>query len=120
MAALEESLRASMRALGPRSDPATCTVRVSGRVDPEDAVQMGAQMHQLLISAKIEMVICDVAGLVDPDAAALDAICRMRLAARQAGSGLQIRNASHDLQDLLDLIGLSEIVPKAAGSGLEP
>lgn len=95
-------------------------MRISGRVDPLDAVRMGVQLHQLLIATKVETVICDVAELVDPDAAALDAICRMRLAARQAGSGLQIRNASRGLQELLDLTGLSDVVPKAAGSGLEP
>jgi ABC-type transporter Mla MlaB component len=60
---------------------------------------------------------CDVAG-VEPDAVTVDALCRLQLAARRHGCRVQLRNASPELCDLIDFMGLTYVLPD--GSGLEP
>ena len=60
---------------------------------------------------------CDIAGLA-ADLTAVDALARFHLAARRCGYRLELRGASRELQDLLDLAGLC-LVPVPDGSGLE-
>jgi ABC-type transporter Mla MlaB component len=63
---------------------------------------------------------CDVRTLSDPDAVAVDALARVQLRARRVGRRVRLQEASGDLQDLLAFMGLSEVLPCDAGSGLEP
>jgi ABC-type transporter Mla MlaB component len=55
------------------------------------------------------IVECDVAGL-PPDAATVDVLARLQLAARRNGRHLCLRNASEELLALLDLAGLRDVV----------
>jgi hypothetical protein len=52
---------------------------------------------------------CDVAAL-PADGAALDALARLRLAARRAGLELELCNASDDLCCLIRFSGLEEVL----------
>jgi ABC-type transporter Mla MlaB component len=60
---------------------------------------------------------CDVSG-VDPDAVTVDALCRLQLAARRFGCRVQLENASAELRELIDFMGLTDVL--ADESGLEP
>jgi anti-anti-sigma regulatory factor len=51
-----------------------------------------------------------VAWLVDPDVRTVDALARLRLAAGRAGRGFVLRGASDELADLVELMGLGEVL----------
>jgi hypothetical protein len=50
---------------------------------------------------------CDVSALA-PDAAAIDVLARLQLAARQLGLHIRLRNASAELQELIAFAGLRD------------
>jgi ABC-type transporter Mla MlaB component len=56
-------------------------------------------------------LVCDVAR-VEPDAVTVDALARLQLAARRHGCRVLLRGASPELLELVELIGLTDILPK--------
>jgi len=60
-----------------------------------------------------------VGSITRSDAAVVDVLCRMRLAARRRGCQLRLRDASRELLDLLFLVGLTDVLPVASSSALE-
>jgi hypothetical protein len=59
-------------------------------------------------------IVCDV-GALAPDAAAVDALARLQLTTKRLGYEIRLRNASVDLQDLLDFVGLRVVLCVVAG-----
>jgi ABC-type transporter Mla MlaB component len=55
------------------------------------------------------VVACDVAG-VDPDAVTVDALARLQLAACRRGCEIHLCNASDDLLELVELMGLTNVL----------
>lgn len=55
-------------------------------------------------------VVCDVGGLARADLAAVDALARLRLAARRRGHRLTFRGAGPELRGVLDLVGLGHLL----------
>jgi ABC-type transporter Mla MlaB component len=53
---------------------------------------------------------CDVSG-VEVDAVTVDALARLQLAARRSGCRVRLRNASTELRELVDFMGLSDVLP---------
>jgi mannose-6-phosphate isomerase-like protein (cupin superfamily) len=53
---------------------------------------------------------CDVSG-VEPDAVCVDALARLQLAARKRGCCVCLENASAALLDLVELMGLTHVLP---------
>jgi ABC-type transporter Mla MlaB component len=53
---------------------------------------------------------CDVQG-VEPDAVTVDALARLQLAARRQGCQVRLRNASDELLQLVDFMGLADVLP---------
>ena len=47
-------------------------------------------------------------ALVDPDAAAVEALARLQLAARRRGQRLELQGAPHRLRELVEFMGLTE------------
>jgi ABC-type transporter Mla MlaB component len=56
-------------------------------------------------------VICDTAAVTAPDAVIVDALARLQLTAKRSGSTLQIRHAGDELLGLIELAGLTDVVP---------
>ncbi len=54
-------------------------------------------------------MVCDVAG-VDPDAVVVDALARLQLAAQKRGCCVRLHNASAELLDLVELMGLTHVL----------
>jgi hypothetical protein len=54
-------------------------------------------------------IVCDV-GALPPDAAAIDTLARLQLAAKRLGLELRLRHVSTELQDLLAFAGLREVL----------
>jgi len=55
------------------------------------------------------VVACDVGG-VAPDAVTVDALARLQLAAQRQRCCVRLRNASDELLDLVELMGLSHVL----------
>jgi ABC-type transporter Mla MlaB component len=56
------------------------------------------------------VALCDVQG-VEPDAVTVDALARLQLAARRQGCQVRLRNASDELLQLVDFMGLADVLP---------
>ena len=63
-----------------------------------------------LLGARGSVVACDVHG-VEPDAVTVDALARLQLAARRRGCEVRLRHASEPLLELVELMGLSHVLP---------
>jgi anti-anti-sigma factor len=110
LGAPEEPPAVTIQVLRPASYPDTLLVTIRGVIDRASAVRVGDEVRDLLQATGATIVVCDVGGLAHPDAATVDAVCRIRLAARRQGCRLRLRRASPELLDLLDLMGLCDVV----------
>ncbi len=54
-------------------------------------------------------IVCDV-GPLRPDAVTIDALARLQLAAGRRGREIRLRNASSELRELLELVGLADVL----------
>jgi ABC-type transporter Mla MlaB component len=64
---------------------------------------------RLLRHDTVELALCDVAG-VEVDAVTVDALARLQLAARRLGCSVRLRNASNELRELVDFMGLNDVL----------
>lgn len=55
-------------------------------------------------------VVCDVSAITKPDATTVDFLARVHLFWRRLGRHLRIVEAPRDLEDLVCLMGLSEVL----------
>jgi anti-anti-sigma regulatory factor len=92
-----------------RRTMSTPVVRVPGPIEPGDVGVLCARVTALLRRLGAGPVVCDVTALEHPDAAAVDALCRVQLAARRCGGRVRLRGMGDDLRDLLAFAGLSEV-----------
>jgi len=56
-------------------------------------------------------VICDMGGIVAPDLSTIDSLARLQASVQARGCSVHLRNASPELRELLDVCGLSEVIP---------
>ena len=63
----------------------------------------------LLSQSDAPVAICDVAG-VPADAVTVDALARLQLAARRCERRVLLRNAEHELLQLVAFMGLAEVL----------
>ena len=66
-----------------------------------------------------DAVVIDVGALTDPDCATLDLLARLALRAQRRGRRILLRNACPALRELIDLGGLTDVVPCIGESGRE-
>ena len=104
----------------PPVEPGTTVLVLGGSIAPADVAGLCERARSLLESSDAELVVCDVGTLVDPDAAAVDALARLQLTARRLGRRVLLREACGELQDLLAMMGLGEVLPCGPDSGVEP
>jgi hypothetical protein len=116
LVAPEEPPGASILVLRPLPDSRTTVIAVTGRVAPQDPARLGGALDDVLTGAPADLLVIDVGHLEDPDAAAIDALCRMRLVAGRFGCRLELRRTSAELRELLYLVGLSFFMPDAGPS----
>jgi ABC-type transporter Mla MlaB component len=67
-----------------------------------------------------DVIVCDVRGLVRPDALTVNALARVQLTARRLGRRVRLLDAPPELLDLLRFFGLDEALPAAADLVVEP
>ena len=69
----------------------------------------------VLLRAGEEVDVWPVEGMGPPDASVVDEIARLQLRARRMGCSIRLRAVSRELFELLDLLGLGDVVPCVPG-----
>jgi ABC-type transporter Mla MlaB component len=119
LAAPEHSGTVQVRALRPPTEPNTIVLIIRGPIARADIARLCACVDVLLEGCDADLVVCDVSALVDPDCVTIDALARLQLTAGRRGRQIRFRHACGQLQDLLALMGLSDVVPCGPGLPLE-
>ena len=124
MVAPEDS--AALRPVPPATDgaqtprePGSIDLILAGPIAHADIAVLCARARTLLESGPADRLICDVGAVADPDAVTIDALARLQLTARRLGSQVGLRNASDQLQELLDFVGLNGVLPLSRRSRVE-
>lgn len=83
---------------------------IGGRLQRAHIPRLCGEFSSLLETSDAQVVVCDVGGLIDPDLVAVDAVARLQLAARRRGASVTLLRASNELRELLEFIGLENVV----------
>ena len=89
--------------------PHTVAFPIRGPIARADLDGLTSRVCALLREAAGGVAVCDVAG-VEPDAATVDALARLQLGARRAGCCVRLRNASPELLELVEFMGLADVL----------
>lgn len=91
------------------SPPPAITFRIRGPLARSDLPGLCERVCALLERSSGAIAFCDVHG-VAADAVTADALARLELAARRHGCRVRMRWASPELRELLDFMGLRDVV----------
>jgi ABC-type transporter Mla MlaB component len=91
------------------SAPETLAFAIRGPIAPDDLPGLCDRVCGLLGEHRATVVRCDVRG-VEPDAVTVDALARLQLAARGYGCQVRLRGASRELHELIDFMGLENVL----------
>ena len=103
------ALSSGLNCVKPLKEGPGAVIALVGRVSKPDVERLCDRARELLLT-DTQVLICDADGLVEPDAVSVDVIARLQLVARRAGRELRLRNACAELQELLDLAGLTDVI----------
>lgn len=88
---------------------------VAGPVREDDLPRLVADLRAAARASGTGEVICDVGGVTTADLVTVEAVARLRLAARRTGTGLRLRGPTPALWALLGLVGLTELCVEVEG-----
>ena len=88
----------------------TIAFAIEGPIARADLPGLCDRVCTLLEGSDAAVALCDVSG-IDVDAVTIDALARLQLAARRHGCQVRLRHASTDLLELLDFMGLTDVLP---------
>jgi ABC-type transporter Mla MlaB component len=94
----------------PGCAPHTIGFVVEGPILRADLPGLCDRVCSLLEQSGAGVALCDVRG-VDADAVTVDALARLQLAARRHGCLVRLRNASPELRELVEFMGLRDVLP---------
>ena len=89
--------------------PDTVAFAVRGPIARGDLPGLCDRVCAILGARRSAVAVCDVTG-VEADAVTVDALARLQLAARRHGCEVRLRNASPALLDLVELMGLTDVL----------
>ena len=92
------------------SGPHSVAFAITGPIARDDLPGLCERVCGLLSQSPADIALCDVAG-VDTDAATVDALARLQLAARRHGCQVRLRHASDELLELVGFMGLTDVLP---------
>jgi ABC-type transporter Mla MlaB component len=93
------------------SGPHRVAFAIRGPIAPSDLPGLCDRVCALLREHEAEAVLCDVRG-VEPDAATVDALARLQLAAGRLRCRVRLCHASDELLELVAFMGLTEVLPE--------
>jgi ABC-type transporter Mla MlaB component len=82
---------------------------IHGPIAAADLAGLCRRVCALLTGAGARTALCDVRS-VAPDAATVDALARLQLAARRTGCTVRLRHASPELRELVAFMGLEHVL----------
>jgi len=88
----------------------TIAFSIHGPIARADLPGLCDRVCTLLQGSGAGLALCDVRG-VDVDAVTVDALARLQLAARRTGCTVRLANASGELLELVDFMGLRDVLP---------
>ena len=96
----------------PTAGPHEVAFAIRGPITREDLPGLSDRVCAILARSG-DVLACDVAG-IDPDAVTVDALARLQLAARRRNCCVELRNASTELLELVELMGLTHVLAAEA------
>jgi ABC-type transporter Mla MlaB component len=90
--------------------PRTISFAIKGPIEQTDLPGLCDRVCALLEQSGADVALCDVHG-IDPDAVTVDALARLQLAAGKHRCQVQLRHASSELLELVDFMGLGDVLP---------
>lgn len=90
-------------------EPRTITFAIRGPLARADLLGLSERVCRLLTRSGAVLARCDVSG-VAVDAVTIDALARLQLAARRHGCQVRLLGASDELRELLELMGLRDVL----------
>jgi ABC-type transporter Mla MlaB component len=94
--------------------PAAIAFAVTGPIGRDDLPGLCDRVCALLAASGAAEAVCDVRG-VPADAVTVDALARLQLAARRYSCRVELRNASRELLELVEFMGLTDVLPERDG-----
>lgn len=91
------------------SAPRTLDLTIAGPISRADLPGLCDRVCDLLTRSRADLAVVDVDG-VEPDAVTVEALARLQLAARRHACQVRLRNASAELIDLRDFMGLTDVL----------
>jgi len=92
---------------------------LTGSIQRDDIPELCDCVRLFLKGERGEVLLCDVGAVSSPDAVTVDALARLQLTARRNGCSVLLVHAGPELLDLLDLMGLANVVPPCSDLTLE-
>jgi ABC-type transporter Mla MlaB component len=90
--------------------PKPLAFSIWGPIGRADLPGLCDRVCALLQGSDAHVALCDVRG-IEPDAVTVDALARLQLAARRHGCQVRLRYASDELLELVDFMGLTDVLP---------
>ena len=90
--------------------PPTLAFAIRSPIERRELPGLYDRVCALLRGTAGGVVVCEVEGAV-ADAVTVEALARLGLAARRHGCQVRLRGASAELLELLEFMGLSEVLP---------
>jgi ABC-type transporter Mla MlaB component len=91
-------------------EPRALSFTVRGPITRADLCGLTHRLRRSLTAKKPDVVICDLAVSITPETETVDALARLQLTARRSGAKLTIQDASDQLRELLEFVGLDDVV----------
>ena len=98
----------------PTTGPHEVAFAIRGPIRRADLPGLCDRVCAVLADSTAVVVDCEVAG-VDADAVTVDALARLQLAAAKRGCAVRLQNASERLLELVELMGLTHVLPARTG-----
>jgi len=92
--------------------PRTLAFTVEGPITREDLAGLCDRVCRLLAEHRPERAVCDC-STVPADAVTVEALSRLQLGAQRYGCRVELANASPELVDLVEFMGLTEVFAAA-------
>ncbi|MDX6477337.1 MAG: hypothetical protein QOH95_2848, partial [Gaiellaceae bacterium] len=87
----------------------TITFAITGPIARSDLAGLCKRVCSLFERGAVSVALCDVTN-VEVDAVTVDALARLQLAARRRNCVVQLRNASSELLELVEFMGLANVL----------
>ncbi|GGZ18835.1 hypothetical protein GCM10010387_09310 [Streptomyces inusitatus] len=94
--------------MGVNTDPVV--VRIQGPVSRDDVPRLCQELSARLTDTGATEAVCEVEALAPADLTAVEALARLRLTAGRHGCRIRLHEPTPELLDLLDLIGLRDLI----------